>query len=66
MGANPMVISQWCSLLKEVMDMVDIISPEQIWSGEETGVQNILKEIKVLGYKNIRTFQQVSSEQGET
>ena len=66
MGANPMVISQWYSLLKEVKDTVDITSPEQIWSGDETGVQNIPKEIKVLGYKNIRTFQQVSSEQGKT
>ena len=66
MGANPTVISQWYSLLKEVMHMVDITSPEQIWSGDETGIQNVLKEIKVLGYKKIRTFQQVSSEQGET
>ena len=66
MGANPTVISQWYSLLKEVMDTVEITSPEQIWSGDETGVQNVPKEIKVLGYKNIHTFQQVSSGQGET
>ena len=46
--------------------MVDITSPEQIWSGDKTGIQNIPKEIKVLGYKKICTFQQVSSEQGET
>ena len=39
MGANPMVISQWYSLLNEVMDTVEITSPEQIWSGDETGVQ---------------------------
>ena len=38
MGANPTVISQWYSLLKEVMDKVDITSPEQIWSGDKTGV----------------------------
>ena len=66
MGANPTVISQWYTLLKEVMDTVDITSPEQIWSGDETGIQNIPKEIKILGYKKLRTFQQVSSEQGET
>ena len=66
MGANPTAISQWYSLLKEVMDKVDITSPEQIWSGNETCVQNMLKEIKVLGYRKIRTFQQVSSEQGKT
>ena len=66
MGANPTVISQWYNLLKEVMDMVDITSPEQIRSGDKTGVQNIPKEIKVLGYKKICTFQQVLSEQEET
>ena len=30
------------------------------------GVQNVPKEVKVLGLKNIRCFQQVSAEQGET
>ena len=30
------------------------------------GIQNVPKEIKVPGYRKIRTFQQVSSEQGET
>ena len=34
--------------------------------GDETGVQNVPKEVKVVGAKNIRTFQQVASEQGET
>lgn len=43
-----------------------IFSPSQIWSGDETGVQNVPKEVRVLGVKNVRTFQQVSSEQGET
>ena len=66
MGANRMVISQWYSLLKEVMDKVDITSPEEIWSGDETGIENMPKEIKVLGYRKICTFQQVSSEQGKT
>ena len=66
MGANPTVISQWFDLLKKIQMEVGIVSPAQIWSGDETGVQNVPKEIKVLGIKNIRTFQQVSSEQGET
>ena len=52
--------------LKKIQDTAGIISPDQIWSGDETGVQNVLKEVKVLGVKHIRTFQQVSSEQGET
>ena len=65
MGANPTVISQWFDLLKKIQTEVGIVSPAQIWSGDETGVQNVPKEIKVLGIKNIRTFQQVSSEQGD-
>ena len=66
MGANPTVIRKWFDLLKKIQTEVGIVSPAQIWSGDKTGVQNIPKEIKVLGIKNIRTFQQVSSEQGET
>ena len=66
MGANPTVIRNWFKLLKDVKDTAGIISPDQIWSGDETGIQNVPKEVKVLGMKHIRTFQQVSSEQGET
>ena len=66
MGANPTVIGNWYQLLKKIQDTAGIISPDQIWSGDETGVQNVPKEVKVLGVKHIRTFQQVSSEQGET
>ena len=33
---------------------------------ELEGVQNIPKEVRVLGVKKIRTFQQVIGEQGET
>ena len=65
MGANPTVISHWFDLLKKIQTEVGIVFPAQIWSGDKTGVQNVPKEIKVLGIKNIRTFQQVSSEQGE-
>ena len=66
MGANPTVIGNWFKLLKEIKDKCEIVSPSQIWSGDETGVQNVPKEVKVLGTKCIRTFQQVSREQGET
>ena len=66
MGANKTVISNWFKFLKEIKDKFDILSPCQIWSGDETGVQNVPKEVKVLGCKKIRTFQQVSREQGET
>ena len=53
MGANPTIISQWFDLLKKIQMEVGIVSPAQIWSGDETGVQNVPKEIKVLGIKNI-------------
>ena len=66
MGANPTVISNWFSLLEEIKTKFIILSPCQIWSGDETGIQNVPKEVKVLGVKKIRTFQQVSGEQGET
>ena len=65
MDANPTVISQWFDLLKKIQTKVGILSPAQIRSGDERDIQNVLKEIKVLGIKNIRTFREVSSEQGE-
>ena len=49
MGANPTVIGNWFKLLKEIKDKCEIVSPSQIWSGDETGVQNVPKEVKVLG-----------------
>ena len=51
-------------LLKELKDKFHIVFPYQVWSGDEMGVQNVPKEVKVLGCKNIQTFQQVSGEQG--
>ena len=66
MGANPTVIGNWFKLLADVKQKCQITSPEQIWSGDETGVQNVPKEVKVVGMKKIRTFQQVAAEQGET
>ena len=35
MGANPTVIGNWLKLLKDVEDTAGIISPDQIWSGDE-------------------------------
>ena len=66
MGANPTVIQSWFTLLEKIKNTVGITSPDQIWSGDETGIQNVQKEVKVLALKNIHTFQQVSAEQGET
>ena len=66
MGANLTVIGNWFKLLADVKQKCQITSPEQIWSGDETGVQNVPKEVKVVGMKKICTFQQVAAEQGET
>ena len=66
MGANPTVIGSWFTFLQKVMKAADIVSPDQIWSRDEMGMQNMPKEVKVLGVKNVRTCQQVAAEQGET
>ena len=66
MGANPTVIRSWFTLLEKIKNTVGITSPDQIWSGDKTGIQNVPKEVKLLALKNIHTFQQVSAEQGET
>ena len=66
MGVNETVISNWFKLLQDIKNKFGILSLCQIWSRDETSIQNVLKEVKVLGCKKIRTFQQVSREQGET
>ena len=48
MGANPTVISQWFDLLKKIQKEVGIVSPAQIWSGDETGSRMSLKKLKSL------------------
>ena len=65
-GANPTIIQSWFTLLEKIKNTVGITFPDQIWSGDEMGIQNVPKEVKVLTLKNIHTFQQVSAEQGET
>ena len=66
MGVNPTIIGSWFTLLEKIKKTADITSLDQIWSGDKMGVQNVAKEVKVLGLKNIRCFQQVSAKQGET
>ena len=53
MGANPTVISNWFSLFEEIKTKFRILSPCQVWSEDETGIQNVPKEVKVLGVKKI-------------
>ena len=57
MGANPTVIKEWFKQYKMVYDKIKIFSPSQIWSRDETRVQNVPKVVTI---KNIRTFQLVS------
>ena len=44
MGANPTVIQKWFDLLENIKSTKGIHTPCQIWSGDETGVQNVPKE----------------------
>ena len=48
------------------MKNLEIVSPEQIWSGDETGVQNIPKEDKFLGEVKKLLVNQAPADQGET
>ena len=50
---------------KQVLNDLEINSPEQIWSGDETGVQNIPKEEKVVVVKRKPADQTVGADQGE-
>ena len=49
-----------------MLDDLNITSPDQIWSGDETGVQNMPKEQLVVGEEGTPSVTQVSGEQGET
>ena len=64
--ANPTVIAQWFQEYKQVREKFGITSGEQIWSGDETGVQTIPKEYLVIGERGRQAYQQVSGEKGET
>ena len=46
MGANKTVILNCFKLLKEIKDKFDILSPCQIWSGDETGCTDCTKRSK--------------------
>ena len=63
--ANEINVKKWFEEYEKVLADLNIISPEQIWSGDETGVQNVPKEEFVLAQKRISANQIVSGEQGE-
>ena len=51
---------------EQVLHDLHINSPEQIWSGDETGVQNVPKEEIVVCVKGKLSYQAVAADQGET
>ena len=66
MSANEANIKKWFQEYKTVLRNLRINSPEQIWSGDETGVQNIPQERKVLGLAGTTAYTTVGAEKGET
>ena len=66
MAANEPNICNWFKEYQQVIKTCDIVSPEQIWSGDETGVQNVPKEKKFLGEVKKPMYNQMPAEQGET
>ena len=49
--ANEINVKNWFKEYEKVLADLNITSPEQIWSGDETGVQNVPKEEFVLAQK---------------
>ena len=49
MAGNESNICNWLKEYQQVIKTCGIVPPEQIWSGDETGVQNVPKEEKILG-----------------
>ena len=66
MATNEPNMQKWFMEYKQVLNDLGITSPEQIWSGDETGVQNIPKEEKVVVVKRKPAYQTVGADQGET
>ena len=66
MAANEPNVRKWFLEYKKVLNDLKINSPEQIWSGDQMGVQNVPKEEVVLCVKGKKAYQTVTAEQGET
>ena len=66
MAANEPKVKKWFAEYEQVLKDLEINSPEQIWPGNETGVQNVPKEQLVVGATGTPACQTVSGEQGET
>ena len=65
MAANEPNICNWFKEYQQVIKTCGIVSPEQIWSGDETGVQNVPKEEKFPGEAKKPMYNQTPPDQGE-
>ena len=66
MAANEVNIQNWFKEYIQVVKNLGIVSPEQIWSSDETGVQNVPKEDSFLGEVKKPLVNQVPADQDET
>ena len=66
MSGNEPNVAKWFREYKQVLHDLHIVSPEQIWSGDESGVQNIPKERKVIAVAKKLCVSTVGAEKGET
>ena len=66
MAANEPNVRKWFTDYEQVLHDLHINSPEQIWSGDETGVQNVPKEEIVVCIKGKLSYQTVAADQDET
>ena len=66
MAANEPNVHKWFQEYEGVLKDLGINSPEQIWSGDESGVQNVPEVELVIGATGTPAHQTVSGEQGET
>ena len=66
MAANETYICKWFVEYEKVLHDLNITSLVQILSSDETGIQNIPKEEKVLCKKCKPAYQTIAADQGET
>ena len=66
MCANPAVFNQFFKQYEAEMKCLNIQSPQQIWSCDESGCQDVPKEHDVVGETGVEACTIVGKEQGET
>ena len=66
MSGNEPSIAEWFRKYKQVLHDLCIVSREQIWSGDESGVQNVPKEKKVVAVVKKPCVSTVGADKGKT